>query len=93
MAYIVKAVYRFCKFGVCTEDGYAHAIRMQQLQLTAAAPLWDSPLENSSDCLQPLISYAELEHELPWSEYLPPFEKLLLVVCKGEECGELILSS
>lgn len=93
MTYLIRGLYSFCKLGRCDADAYTHATAMCRLQFTAEALLWDSPsVDDPSQCSQGLISYGELDRGVRRSLYMPAFEKLLLVACKGQECSELIVS-
>ena len=94
MSYISRALYESLKTGFCTA-----AAEMAPRMFTPQAAFWDLPLSNSlqnlgSFILPPVSSYYDFvrksEKEDP--TYAEPFERLLLIACKGEDCSEVMYS-
>ena len=94
MSHLLRALYSSLKLGFC-----AASLTVAPLMFTAQAALWDLPLGNflqdlESAELPPVMSYYDFV--VMWDRghltQTTPFERFLLVACKGEHCVEILNS-
>lgn len=94
MSHLPRFLYYTLRQGFCIGSS-----KMAPMVFTPSAAMWDMSFSNSlqdvsSSTLPPVSSYYDfiIKWERGYREQIEPFERTLLIACKGEECAEVMYS-